>query len=56
MDGIFEEVYIHNNIPGHTKFSPDRHFGVIKKHLISNCEIENLEEYINGIIESSEKI
>ena len=48
-DNWFKEVYIHYNIPGHTKFSPDRIFGVIKKYLTNSCIIENYEEAIDGI-------
>ena len=43
QDRWFEEVYVHFNIPGHTKFSPDRVFGVIKKHLKNNCIVEDYE-------------
>ena len=49
-------MYVHYNIPGHTKFFPDRWFGIIKKYLLKNCIIENYEDALDAIEKSSDFI
>lgn len=39
-------------IPGHTKFGPDRHFGIARK-LYKNSDIETFEEICELIAKSS---
>ena len=55
-DNWVDEVYIHYNIPGHTKFSPDRWFGIIKKYLKNKCIVEDYETLIKEIEKSSQYI
>lgn len=52
---MFEEVEIYTMIPGHTKFSPDRHFGWMKNRFSTTDKVECHRDCLLTVEESSKK-
>ena len=52
---LFEEVDINFLIPGHTKFSPDRHLGYAKMALNQSDNVETFIDAMQVISESAKK-
>lgn len=50
---LFESIEINFLVAGHTKFSPDRHFGYAKKKLNSSDNVETFSDVLKIIQESS---
>ena len=48
---LIDEILICTLIPGHTKFSPDRWFGVVKNAYKNGGNVENYTDFVNLINE-----
>lgn len=46
--GWADNVYLSFMVPGHTKFSPDRWFGLIGKHIL-NLDAWNIKDLVNNV-------